>query len=197
MELTFRKLISFDESISMINEVYNAVFNFESETGDFVYLPELYDYAFRLAVAKYFAGYALSDDETNYFTAMSFNPYNTDIDTLQLTGIEKAISEKIEMQRVTMNKSNITVISQLDDLIPSILKLVATIDDKVSTIDVSKISSFLKEANIENLVKVYLDSASAKNNYHGVLDEKNEKIRVLQDTIHRIAKRNVKSTGDE
>lgn len=191
MKLTFSKLISFDDSISLINEVYDAVFNCDSETGNIVYLPELYDYAFRLAVAKYFAGYSLGDDKTNYFTAMSFNPYDTDIDTLQLTGIEKAISEKIEMQKAALNNSNITVTSQLDNLVPSFLKLVATIDDKVSTIDVSKISNFLKEVNIENLVKVYLDSASAKSNYDGVLDEKNEKIRVLQDTIRRIAERNV------
>ena len=190
MDLTFNKLIPFNDSIQLINEVYDTVFDFD-EMGNIIYLPELYDYAFRLAVAKFYAGYALSDDETNYITAMSFDPYNTEIDTLQLSGIEKALTEKIELQKSAINQSNVTVTSQFDELIPCLLKLFNAVADKVSSTDMKKISKLMKELNVENIVKIYLDSTLAKNNYGGVINEKNDKIHELQNLLNSFTTRNV------
>ena len=49
--------ITFAESVEMIKSVVDTVFDQDETTGKLTYLPENYDYAFRLNIAHYYDGY--------------------------------------------------------------------------------------------------------------------------------------------
>lgn len=152
MEL--KKRITLEEAIEMVNFVANAVFQTDKETGTMKYLPEVFDYTFRVAIAHYYGGFALTDDiETNYRTAMDINVSHlrdTDaIDFAQLNGIEQAIYEKIDWKKEELNKANITVTSQFDVLAPVVQTLIDTITNKVAEINMEKFNDTLSALNEE------------------------------------------------
>lgn len=191
--MKFRELITFEESIAFINEVYTTVFDFDDATGNIQYLPEVYDYAFRLACAKYYGNYALVDGETDYITAMKCNPFNGEINLSQIQGIKSAIDEKIAMQKAEMCKGNVTVTSMLDELIPIVSTFLSSISEKLKPFDVEKLNTQLQEFNMENLVKTYLDSNFAQSEKNDVIDAKNEQIVKLKEKINRFTSRNIRS----
>lgn len=191
--MEFRELITFEESIALINEVFTTVFDFDDMTGSVKYLPEVYDYAFRLACAKYYGGYALVDDETDYITAMRCDPFDGEINLSQISGIKFAIDEKIEIQKAEMSKGNITVTSILDELIPIISTFLSSVSEKISSVDVGNLNIQLQELNMENLIKTYLDSNFAQSEKNDIVDAKNEQIVLLKNKINQFISRNVRS----
>lgn len=147
--MEFKNKLSFDESIAMVNMVFEMVFHKDKDTGRIIYMPELYDYALRLAAIRFYADYHLSEDnDTNYETAMSIRIEDMNIDRSQFKGIETAIREKIEMKKAQINKSNLTVLSQFDALVPVMEKLIADVSEKFSEIDTHKLNQQLKEQGL-------------------------------------------------
>lgn len=187
--------ITFAESVEMIKSVVDTVFDQDETTGKLTYLPENYDYAFRLNIAHYYDGYQTTGDvNKDYNVAMEIDPDTTTIDQKQLSGIENAIKEKIEMKKAEINQQNITVTSQLDDLfeefMPTLAQLTNVISGKIAEIDVKKLNEKIESMNMENLVKTYLDSNFADDNRNAVIDEKNRRIASLQTRLNTITGRN-------
>lgn len=187
--------ITFAESVEMIKSVVDTVFDQDETTGKLTYLPENYDYAFRLNIAHYYDGYQTTGDiNKDYNTAMEIDPDSTTIDQKQLRGIENAIKEKIEMKKAEINQKNITVTSQLDDLfeefMPTLVQLTNVITGKIAEIDTKKLNEKIDSMSMENLVKMYMESAFADENRNTLLDAKNKKIVDLQARLNDVTGRN-------
>lgn len=147
--MEFKNKLSFDESIAMVNMVFEMVFHKDKDTGRTIYMPELYDYALRLAAIRFYADYPLSEDnDANYETAMSIRIEDMDIDRSQFNGIKTAIREKIELKKSRIHKSNLTVVSQFDALVPVMENLIAGVSEKFSEIDTHKLNQQLKEQGL-------------------------------------------------
>lgn len=184
MNLNFKNTITFEESQLMINMVYNTVFD-TTDIG-LTYLPELYDYVYRLAIAKYYGDYEITgDNEIDYEVAMSLDLNNSSINKSQLNGIEYAIKEKIDMRKEEINKTNITITSKFDDLFPVIESLVNVVSNKIENIDIKKINKQLNSINMKNLVNTYINSEFAKDKRSKVLDEKNKQIQELKEKLNK------------
>lgn len=189
--MEFKERISFADSLNMIDEVYNTVFDVDVELGLITYLPELYDYAFRLAVAKYYYGYEMVDDlDENYKMAMDIKVDDDDlgIDFNQLFGIEKAINEKIEMRKALINSTNVSVNSKMDEIVPAVVDFFNILSEKVSAIDSKKLNKQLNSLTVSNLVKAYLKTDKAKENAASVLDSKNAEIKSFKAEIEKLKK---------
>lgn len=187
--------ITFAESVEMIKSVVDTVFDQDETTGKLTYLPENYDYAFRLNIAHYYDDYQTTGDvNKDYNTAMEIDPDSTTIDQKQLRGIENAIKEKIEMKKAEINQKNITVTSQLDNLfeefMPTLEKFTKTLTGKLSKINTKKINEKIESMNMENLVKMYMESSFADENRNSLLDAKNKKIVDLQAKLNAFTGRN-------
>lgn len=187
--------ITFAESVEMIKSVVDTVFDQDEATGKLTYLPENYDYAFRLNIAHYYDDYQTTGDvNKDYNTAMEIDPDSTTIDQKQLRGIENAIKEKIEMKKAEINQKNITVTSQLDNLfeefMPTLEKFTKTLTGKLSKINTKKINEKIESMNMENLVKMYMESSFADENRNALLDAKNKKIVDLQTRLNAVTGRN-------
>ena len=187
--------ITFAESVEMIKSVVDTVFDQDETTGKLTYLPENYDYAFRLNIAHYYDDYQTTGDvNKDYNTAMEIDPDSATIDQKQLRGIENAIKEKIEMKKAEINQKNITVTSQLDNLfeefMPTLEKFTKTLTGKLSKINTKKINEKIESMNMENLVKMYMESSFADENRNSLLDAKNKKIVDLQAKLNAFTGRN-------
>lgn len=187
--------ITFAESVEMIKSVVDTVFDQDETTGKLTYLPENYDYAFRLNIAHYYDDYQTTGDvNKDYNTAMEIDPDSTTIDQKQLRGIENAIKEKIKMKKAEINQKNITVTSQLDNLfeefMPTLEKFTKTLTGKLSKINTKKINEKIESMNMENLVKMYMESSFADENRNALLDAKNKKIVDLQTRLNAVTGRN-------
>lgn len=150
MEMNFKDRLTFAESIVFINEVVDTVFKTDGSTGRTEYLPELYDYAFRLMIARCYGGYEVTGDvETDYETAMNIHPgellHAGRIEAEQFKEIEHAISEKISFKKAETNRANITVASRLDAFVPYISELLGTLNRKASEIDMAAFNGFLEQ----------------------------------------------------
>ncbi len=156
MNLNFKDRLTLKESIEMINEVCNSVFLAKSESVSAAYLPELYDFSFRLSIAKHYGGYESSGDaEEDYAVAMSIDTQKLDVDMLQLEGIKTAIREKINFRKDAINKSNIRVVSGFDALVSPIENLIHTISDKLSSINMEQMNEMLNGVDVKELMKQY------------------------------------------
>lgn len=181
MELKFKSKLSFAESLAMIDEVYNTVFETAPDTGVITYFPELYDYAYRLAIARYYGGYSHSGiNETDYNVAMDIDVNSPGINSSQLAGIEKAISQKIEMKKAEMGKADIAVASKFDDIVEPIVNILKSLTVTIESIDINDLNKTLSTFNMENLMNHYLKSALAEDNRMKVIDEKNRIIKNLE-----------------
>lgn len=141
--MEFKSRITFYESVEMINMVTNTVFETDEETGETVYRPEAYDYAFRLSVAKYYGGYPVTGDiNRDYPTAMDISRNPIEIDELQLAGIEAAIRERIEMRKAEIRKSSLDL-------------LLDTISAKIAEINLDHINKKIESFRLEDLVQAY------------------------------------------
>lgn len=158
--MEFKNRLTFNESTEMINEVAESVFVTDPETGAVSYLPELYDFAFRLAVARYFAGYQSSGDTAaDYETAMNINPSEIPLDQQQLAGITSAIHEKIEMRKAKINQSNITVTSRFDLLAPVLEQLINSAAAKIAALDFSGLNEALHDIDMKSILTQYIDAS--------------------------------------
>jgi len=156
MELKFKERITFQETIKMINEVFNAVFDTDEETNITSYLPELYDYAIGLAYIKYYGGYtSKGNSDDDYNTVIDYLEKIQNTSNPQLIGIIEAVNEKIEFKKAEISKSNINIVSKFDELAEPIMEFIDTISKKVSEIDTEKLNKQLKKLNVKNLVDSY------------------------------------------
>lgn len=147
--MEFKYRLSFDESIAMVNMVFEMVFHKNTDSGVITYVPELYDYALRLAAIRFYGGYDLSEDnDENYEAAMDIHIQDTGIDMSQFQGIEKAILEKIDMKKAQINQSNIAVVSQFDELVPVVKTMIEGLSEKFSEIDTHRLNQLLKEQGL-------------------------------------------------
>lgn len=149
------KRITFEESVAMITTVADSVFTIDEKTGKMLYLPENYDYSFRLCIAHYYNEYEITGDiDKDYKTAMNIHISDEAIDQSQLLGIQNAIKEKIDMRKAEINKSNITVTSQLDELMEALMPVLETlghtINDRIAELDADKLNERIENMNIEN-----------------------------------------------
>lgn len=156
MNLNFKDRLTLKESIEMINEVCNSVFLAKTESVSAAYLPELYDFSFRLSIAKHYGGYESSGDaEQDYSVAMSIDKQKLAVDLLQLEGIEAAIREKIGFRRDAIHKANIQVVSGFDALVSPMEHLIHTISDKLSAVNMEQINELLNGSDLKELMKLY------------------------------------------
>lgn len=197
--MKFKNRITFHESLMMINEITDAVFKFDEPTKTTSYLPELFDFAYRLAVAKYYGGYSMSGNtDTDYEAAMSINTealiVDGMIDKAQLSGITDAVSRKIEQRNAEIDKSNITVVSEFDQLIPYLEKLMEEITAKVSAIDTKKLNKQLEKFNVKELVNAYMETEFARNQRNDLFDAKNAEIKQLKEELNPYSAGNAAAT---
>lgn len=156
MNLNFKDRLTLKESIEMINEVCNSVFLAKTESVSAAYLPELYDFSFRLSIAKHYGGYESSGDaEQDYSVAMSIDKQKLAVDLLQLEGIEAAIREKIGFRKDAIHKANIQVVSGFDALVSPMEHLIHTISDKLSVVNMEQINELLNGSDLKELMKLY------------------------------------------
>lgn len=156
MNLKFKDRLTLKESIEMINEVCNSVFLAKTESVSAAYLPELYDFSFRLSIAKHYGGYESSGDaEQDYSVAMSIDKQKLAVDLLQLEGIEAAIREKIGFRKDAIHKANIQVVSGFDALVSPMEHLIHTISDKLSAVNMEQINELLNGSDLKELMKLY------------------------------------------
>lgn len=161
MELKYKYRLTFEESMHLIGEVCDSVFDLSSETGAVTYLPELYDYALRLMIAKYYGGYALTGTaDEDYGVAMDVKLDRLVIDKAQLDGILSALSKKIEMKKAEINRANLSVESKFDQLVEPIVKAAAKLSDLLSQVDVEKLNANIASIDMEHLVNAYLKSGN-------------------------------------
>ncbi len=160
MELKFKERITFSETIQMINEVFNAVFDTDDETNITSYIPELYDYAIGLAYIKYYGGYLSNgDSDADYNIAMDYLEKVQNTSNPQLISIIKSINEKIEMKKDEISKTNINIVSKFDELAEPFIEFINITSNKVSEIDTEKLNKQLKKFNIKNLVDMYFNKS--------------------------------------
>ncbi len=156
MNLNFKDRLTLKESIEMINEVCNSVFLAKTESVSAAYLPELYDFSFRLSIAKHYGGYESSgDSEQDYSVAMSIDKQKLAVDLLQLEGIEAAIREKIGFRKDAIHKANIQVVSGFDALVSPMEHLIHTISHKLSAVNMEQINELLNGSDVKELMKLY------------------------------------------
>lgn len=197
MNLNYKYRLTFEETLGMIDEVYDTVFDVDVETGLVTYLPELYDYAFRLAIARYYGNYVPTKSaDMDFEVAMDVDINSISIDKAQLRGVEDAIKEKIEMRKTEINKSNITVASTFEELKAPLISIINTLDNIVSSFDVELLNKKIKTLDMKHLVNTYLKSDLANKNRTDVLDEKNNKIRQLNEALNQYTAKNVLSDNN-
>lgn len=159
--MNFKNRLTFTESILMVREIADSVFSTD-ENGTTTYLPYLYDFAHRLAIAKYYGGYEPACNDADYETAMNINVnglLNGTIDECQYLGIKAAVNELIAFKKEEAHKTNITVTSQLDGLVPlvggTLADTLQTINEKLSDIDMKNLSGQPDGLNITKLIEEY------------------------------------------
>lgn len=161
MEFDYKYRLTLEESIRMIDEVYNAVFDRSAETGAITYLPELYDYALRLMIAKYYGGYSPTGEaDTDYSAAMDVEIGRIAVDKAQFKGIVSALSEKIEMEKAAINRARLSVESRFDRLAEPLAQAASGLSDLFSRIDVEKLNANIASIDMEHLVEAYLKSGN-------------------------------------
>lgn len=159
MEFDCKYRLTLEESIRMIDEVYNAIFDRSAETGAVTYLPELYDYALRLMIAKYYGGYSPTGEaDTDYSAAMDVEIGRIAVDKAQLKGIVSALSEKIEMEKAAIKRPLYSVESKIGRLTESLSEAVKKLSNLLSQVDMEKINANLASIDMEHLINAYLKS---------------------------------------
>ena len=140
--MDYKKRLKLNETFEFINMVTDYVIDID-ETGRVFYYPELQDFAFRLAVAKFYGGYQpLGDIDSDYEVAMDVDITTLPLDRNQLAGIKEAIDRDIAEKKNTLTND-----------LATLLKLIA---DKVSAINTEEINSKIAQLTPGNLVKEYL-----------------------------------------
>lgn len=196
--MEFKSRLSLNESISMVEEVVSSVFKVNDD-GSIVYMPHLYDYALRLAVAKYYGGYEMTgDNDVDYEVAMDIDTsaINT-MDANQYKGIINAINEMIEFKKSQMHKNNIMIVSQFDEVATALTALISKISDKFSSLDITSLIQQLGQFDIKKLVEEYTSSERYKGNTASIIDAKNEKIKKLQEELNKYTAKNVVSMSSK
>lgn len=192
--MEFKNRLSLNESISMIEEVVASVFKVNDD-GSIVYMPHVYDYALRLAIAKYYGGYEMTgDNDVDYEVAMDIDTsaINT-MDANQYKGILDAIKEMIEFKKSEIHKNNITIVSHFDEVATALTVLISNISDKFSSLDITSLEQF----DIKKLVEEYANSERYKGNTASIIDAKNEKIKKLQAELNKYTAKNVVSMSSK
>ena len=187
-----KKTLTFSESFEMINYVYETVIDFENETGKYQYLPELFDYAYRASILKFYYEENIDqlDLETSYQRCMELDikKVRSEVNRSQLDAIYKSICEKIEYKKSEMQKENINIVSELDSIVPFINEILITINDKLGKIDTKKLNKFLSGLNIKTLAQEYLNSDRYTGNTASIIEHKNKQIQELKEKLAEKAK---------
>ena len=194
MELTFKERISFNETIQMINDIFNSVFDTDSETNITIYLPELYDYALGLAYAKYYGGYISEDNsDEDYNTAMDYLKEIQNTSNPQLIGIKKSVNEKIELKKAELTKSNINIVSKFDELAGPLVEFLNIVSEKVNKIDTEKLNKQLKKISVKNLIDNYFSKDRNDKKNQEILEVKNKEILELKEKLNKYTSKNTVS----
>ena len=184
-----KKTLNLVETFAMIEYVYSTVFTVNDTTGKLEYIPELFDYAYRSSILKFYYNKDMSNmnHEEIYQAAMALNMSSVkhDVNYSQLTGIYKSICEKINYKKEELQKENITVVSELDSIIPFLNDILITINDKLQKIDTKKINKLLSGLNVKTLIQEYLDSDRYSGNTASIIDHKNKKNSGTKRKINR------------
>ena len=149
MELKIVKnKLNFAEYTEFINNVIYTVFTFDEDNHPTSYMPELYDFAFKLEFAETYLGYDSTDKDTNTmyeevgFIDMKAYGMGKDtddfvVDYKQFHSIEDAIYSKIDfLKQQLLNQSKKDSLSELLDSINSFVK---TMEEKFKDVDLSNI----------------------------------------------------------
>ncbi len=164
MELKFKERITFLETIQMINEVSDSVFDTDNETNNTSYIPELYDYAFGLAYAKYYGEYvSKGNSEDDYNIALDCLEKIRNTSNTQLIGIKNSINEKINLNKSKIIKSDINIVSKFDELAKPIIEFIYIMSKKLSSVDTEKLNEQLNKLNVKNLIDGYFNKTHAEN----------------------------------
>lgn len=187
-----KKTLNLVETFAMIEYVYSTVFTVNDTTGKLEYIPELFDYAYRSSILKFYYNKDMSNmnHEEIYQAAMALNMSSVkhDVNYSQLTGIYKSICEKINYKKEELQKENITVVSELDSIIPFLNDILITINDKLQKLDMKKLNKNLGSLNIKNLLNEYLKTDRYSGHTAEIIDYKNEKIKELKKELEKKSK---------
>lgn len=182
-----KKTLTISESFNMIDYVYGTVFELDEKTGEYYYLPELFDYAYRFSILKFFYEEELDklDINISYQKCMELdiNKVRSEVNRSQLDAIYKSICEKIEYKKSEMQKENINIVSELDSIVPFINEILITINDKLGKIDTKKLNKFLSGLNIKTLAQEYLNSDRYTGNTASIIEHKNKQIQELKEKL--------------
>ena len=182
-----KKTLTFSETFEMINYVCETVIDFDNKTGKYQYLPELFDYAYRASILRFYYEENIDqlDLETSYQKCMELDikKVRSEVNRSQLDGIYKSICEKIEYKKSEIHKENINIVSELDSIVPFINEILITINDKLGKIDTKKINKLLSSLNAKTLIQEYLDSDRYSGNTASIIDQKNKKIEELKEKL--------------
>lgn len=111
--IEIKKTISLYEMTAFVQEVVEACV--DSETGE--YIPEAYDFAFRVAVLTHYANFAMpSNLEKQYmlvYGTSAFNQVTGYINMCQLNDIVKSIDRKIQFMLDVISSSAVTKINEV------------------------------------------------------------------------------------
>ena len=191
MELTFKERISFEETIQMINDVSNSVFDTDSETNTTVYIPELYDYALGLSYAKYYGGYiSENNSEYDYTVAMDYLGEVQNTVNPQLVGIKNSINAKIELKKAEIIKSDINIISKFDELVKPFTELLNIVSEKIEKIDTKGLNRQLRKFNVKNLIDQYFSIKHEEDKGHKTLEAKDKEIFELRQKLNKLTSEN-------
>ncbi len=194
MELTFKERISFEETIQMINDVSNSVFDTDNDTNTTIYLPELYDYALGLSYAKYYGGYiSENNSEHDYNVAMDCLGEVQNTANPQLIGIKNSINAKIELKKEEIIKANINIVSKFDELIAPIIKVLGIASEKAAKIDTEGLNKHLKKFSVKNLVDHYFSKRQEEDKEEEILEAKNREILELKEKLNKLTAKNAVS----
>lgn len=154
LNLNCDKTISFTDSLEFIEIVLNTVFEKDKLSGKIIYKPEYFDYIYYLMVAKYYGEYEISNDlEKDYQIALSAKSiYKSGKLSIQLSGIRRAIEERIKLKLKELEDTN--------NIKKSILEILDIVTDKVKDIDFSNFNEIVetlsKIGNTQEIVDTFL-----------------------------------------
>ena len=156
-----KKQIGFTEAIQFIDSVVDTVFSYNEETDTYTYLPELYHYAYGLAVAHYFVDYEItSDPDQDYAAAINMlEQLEQEETSVQLQELSEEIKEKIYSRRKHIVDSKIVTTAQFDELVPYVESFLNHLNAKIEGIDVKKINKALGSFNVKKLVDEYVKAS--------------------------------------
>lgn len=161
--IEIKKTIPLYEMTAFVQEVVEACV--DSETGD--YIPEAYDFAFRVAVLTHYANFAMpSNLEKQYmlvYGTRAFNQVTGSINVCQLNDIVKAIDRKIQFMLDVISSSAVTKINEVINKFNDIATSSEQVFGGMNPADLSKVIEGITKLNKmdeADVAKVILDVKS-------------------------------------